>query len=64
MLFRNIKTGVMVDVLSEIKGANWVKVGGGKPAKAAIVTPEPEPVVEKKADKPKRKTTRRSKKSN
>ena len=29
MLFRNIKTGVIIDVPSEISG-NWVKVDGGK----------------------------------
>ena len=32
MLFRNTKTGVIIDVPSEISG-NWVKVDGGKPDK-------------------------------
>lgn len=53
MKYRNIKTGQIIDVPSEISGASWELIGG-KPAKetATVSTQDDQPV----------KKTRRSKK--
>lgn len=56
MLYQNTKTGVVIDVSSEIKG-NWTKVEGEKSAKASAETSVSPEVV-----KPVKKTTRRAKK--
>lgn len=65
MKYRNTITGAIVDVPSEIKG-NWVKVGAESKKAPAAPAPAPvkveEPIEEVKPDKPKRKTTRKSKK--
>lgn len=57
MKYRNIKTGQIIDVPSEISGKNWEKIGGKAPAKEPVVDA---PAVEEKI-KP-AKTTRKSKK--
>lgn len=56
MLYQNTKTGVVIDVSSEIRG-NWTKVEGEKSAKASAETSVSPEVV-----KPVKKTTRRTKK--
>ncbi len=58
MKYRNIKTGQIIDVPSEIGGKNWEKVGGKAPAKEPVVDA---PAVEEEI-KPAKKTTRKSKK--
>lgn len=56
MLYQNNKTGVVIDVPSELRG-NWTKVESGKSEKASAETSvSPENV------KPAKKTTRRTKK--
>lgn len=57
MKYRNIKSGAIIDVPSEI-GGNWVKIDGGKPEKAAAVAP----VSSDKEEKPAKKTVRKTKK--
>lgn len=57
MLYRNKKTGVTVDVPTELKG-NWIKVGG-EPKKAPAV-PVSKPKEVEEPVKPKR--TRKTKK--
>lgn len=57
MKYRNIKTGQIIDVPSEISGKNWEKIGGKAPAKEPVVDA---PAVEEEI-KP-AKTTRKSKK--
>lgn len=58
MKYRNIKTGQIIDVPSEISGKNWEKIGG----KAPVVEPAVDsPAVEEEI-KPAKKTSRRSKK--
>lgn len=56
MKYRNIKTGQIIDVPSEISGKNWEKIGGKAPAKEPVVDA---PAVEEEI-KPTR--TRRTKK--
>lgn len=53
MKYRNIKTGQIIDVPSEVRGSNWELVGG-KPVKetATVSTQDDQPV----------KKTRKSKK--
>lgn len=58
MKYRNIKTGQIIDVPSEIGGKNWEKIDGKAPAKEPIVD---FPAVEEEI-KPAKKTTKRSKK--
>lgn len=58
MKFRNITTGQIIDVPSEISGKNWEKIGGKAPAKEPVVDA---PAVEEEI-KPAKKTTRKSKK--
>ena len=58
MKYRNIKTGQIIDVPSEISGKNWEKIGGKAPAKEPVVDA---PAVEEEID-PAKKTTRKSKK--
>lgn len=58
MKYRNIKTGQIIDVPSEVSGKNWEKVGGKAPAKEPVVDA---PAVEEEI-KPAKKTTRKSKK--
>lgn len=58
MKYRNIKTGQIIDVPSEISGKNWEKIGGKAPAKEPVVDA---PAVEEEI-KPAKKTTRKSKK--
>ncbi len=56
MKFRNITTGQIIDVPSEIRGKNWEKIGGKAPAKEPVVDA---PAVEEKIKPAK---TRRTKK--
>ena len=61
MKFRNVKTGVVVDVPS-VLGGNWVRIDGKAPAKEPAVSPV---VAEAEAIKPvkkTRKTTTKTKK--
>lgn len=58
MKFRNIKTGQIIDVPSEIRGNNWEKISDKAPAKEPVVDA---PAVEEEI-KPAKKTTRKSKK--
>lgn len=56
--FRNKKTGAVIDVPSEINGANWEKIdGGAKPAVISQVEPETDDA------EPVKKPARRKKKS-
>lgn len=65
MKYQNTITGVIVDVPSEMKG-NWKKIGVEPKKAPAVSIPAPvkaeEPIEEVKPDKPKRKTTRKTKK--
>lgn len=58
MKYRNIKTGQIIDVPSEVSGKNWKKIGGKAPAKEPVVDA---PAVEEEI-KPAKKITRKSKK--
>lgn len=61
MLYRNEKTGAVIRVSSKL-GGNWKRIDV-EPVKAPVIsTPEPVEVEEVKIDKPKRKTTRKTKK--
>ena len=61
MKYRNVKTGAVIEVPSKL-GGNWELIGGGKPEKAAVVLPDPEPVEEEvKPVKKTRKTTKTKK---
>lgn len=54
MRFRNVKTGAIIDVPSEIKGP-WERIDGG--VKPAVVIPEDKPEeIAEKIKKPARKT--------
>lgn len=57
MKYRNIKTGQIIDVPSEISGKNWEKIGGKAPVKAPAVDT---PAVEEEI-KPAKKTKRAKK---
>lgn len=56
MLYQNTKTGLVIDVSSEIKG-NWTKVEGEKTTKTSAETSVSPEIV-----KPVKKTVRRAKK--
>lgn len=56
MRYRNVITGAIIDVPSEIKGGKWERIDGGKAEKPAAVVSE-----EVEIEKPVKKT-RRSKK--
>ena len=58
MRFRNKKTGVIIDVPSELTGKNWEKIDGG--AKPAVIS-QAEP--ETNDTEPVKKPARRKKKS-
>lgn len=61
MLYRNEKTGVVIRVSSKL-GGNWKRIDV-EPVKAPVISaPAPVEVEEVKIDKPKRKTTRKTKK--
>lgn len=54
MKYRNIKTGQIIDVPSEVGGKNWEKIGGKAPVKEpAVDTPAVEEEI-KPAKKSKR----------
>lgn len=54
MRYRNVITGAVIDVSSEVKGGKWERIDGGKAEKpAAVVVPE-EVEIEKPAKKTKR----------
>lgn len=57
MRYRNIKTGQIIDVPSEIGGKNWEIVGGKAPEKEPAVIPAVEEEI-----KPAKKISKRSKK--
>lgn len=57
MRYRNVITGAIIDVPSEIKGSKWEKIDGGKAEKPAAVVISEEVEIEKPVKK-----TRRSKK--
>ncbi len=57
MKYRNIKTGQIIDVSSEISGKNWEKVGG----KAPIVEPSAEAPAAEEVIKPAKKTRKAKK---
>lgn len=57
MKYRNIKTGQMIDVPSEVGGKNWEKIGGKAPVKEPAVDT---PAVEEEI-KPAKKTKRAKK---
>lgn len=57
MRYRNVITGAIIDVPSEIKGGKWEKIDGGKAEKPAAVVISEEVEIEKPVKK-----TRRSKK--
>ena len=59
MIYRNKITGVKISVSSKL-GGNWERIDA-EPAKAPVIT-APAPIVEEKIDKPKRKSTRKTKK--
>ncbi len=59
MRFRNTKSGVIVDVPSELRG-NWERIDGGKP-KTVVPVSIPEPV-EDEADVKSAKKTRTTRK--
>lgn len=55
MKYRNIKTGIIIDVPSELSGANWKKISTKAPAK------EPSVDVPAVSEEIKTKKTRKSK---
>lgn len=57
MKYRNVKTGAVIDVKSEISGGNWERIDGKAPAKEPSVSPAPETEDEVKPVKKTRKTT-------
>ncbi len=57
MKYRNIKTGQIIDVPSEVGGKNWEKIGGKAPVKEPAVDT---PAVEEEI-KPAKKTKRAKK---
>ena len=69
MKYRNIKTGVVIEVATKLSGANWEPVGakaGVKPAKAATEEPKevekPKATKKAKAETTKKSTAKRGKK--
>lgn len=54
MKYRNIKTGQIIDVPSEIRGENWEKIGGKAPT-AEPVADAPAASEEKPAKKTRKK---------
>lgn len=56
MLYRNTKTGNVIDIKSEIKGGNWEKVDGG--ADKAPAAPISAPIA-KNEDIPAKRTRKR-----
>lgn len=56
MRYRNLVTGAIIDVSSEISGKNWEKIGGKAEKPAAISVP-----AEEEVEKPVKKTRRAKK---
>lgn len=56
MKYRNIKTGLIIDVPSEIRGENWEKVGGKAPQVEPVADA---PAASEEEVKPAKKTRRR-----
>ena len=57
MRYRNKVTGAVIDVVSELNGKNWEKIGGKAEKPAAIPTVSTEEVTE--APKKRRRTTKK-----
>ena len=47
MKYRNIKTGVIIDVPSEVRGSNWELIGGKPVKETATVTTQDDQTVKK-----------------
>lgn len=47
MKYRNVKTGQIIDVPSEVGGSNWELVGGKPEKETATVSNQDEPTVKK-----------------
>lgn len=62
MKYRNIKTGQIIDVPSEVGGKNWEKIGGKAPVKEpAVDTPAVDTSAVEEEIKPAKKTKRTKK---
>lgn len=60
MKYRNVKTGAVIDVKSEISGGNWERIDGKAPAKEPSVSPTPEKEEVKPVKKTRKTTTKKT----
>lgn len=54
MKYRNIKTGQIIDVPSEVRGANWELIGGKPVKETATVSTQDDQTVKKTRGKSKK----------
>lgn len=60
MKYRNVKTGAVIDVKSEISGGNWERIDGKAPAQEPSVSPAPEKEEVKPVKKTRKTTTKKT----
>ena len=60
MKYRNVKTGAVIDVKSEISGGNWERIDGKAPAKEPSVSSAPEAEEGKPVKKTRKTTTKKT----
>ena len=60
MIYRNVKTGAVIDVKSEISGGNWERIDGKAPAKESSVSSVPEAEEVKPVKKTRKTTTKKT----
>lgn len=59
MIYRNVKTGAVIDVPSML-GGNWERIDGKAPAKEPSVSPAPEAEEVKPVKKTRKTTTKKT----
>ena len=59
MIYRNVKTGAVIDVPSML-GGNWERIDGKAPAKEPTVSPAPEAEEVKPVKKTRKTTTKKT----
>lgn len=60
MIYRNVKTGAVIDVPSML-GGNWERIDGKAPAKEPSASPAPETEEVKPVKKTRKTTTKKTK---